>query len=89
MQKKEILIKMYTSTGTQLQRTFYLYVKIHSGADIQHKGTSKEMIFLCLYGGISKTQLPRSYNGSYYNTYMSHFTYACKMWYPLNLVLES
>ena len=25
----------------------------------------------------------------YYNTYMSHFSYACKMWYPLNLVLES
>ena len=21
--------------------------------------------------------------------YMSHFSYACKMWYPLNLVLES
>ena len=21
--------------------------------------------------------------------YMSHFPYACKMWYPLNLVLES
>ena len=21
--------------------------------------------------------------------HMSHFSYACKMWYPLNLVLES
>ena len=21
--------------------------------------------------------------------YMSHFSYACKMWYPLNLVLEN
>ena len=25
----------------------------------------------------------------FYITYMSHFAYACKMWYPLNLVLEN
>ena len=46
-QKKEILIKMYTNTGTQVQRTFYM-LKLYSGADAQRNGTSKQIIFLCL-----------------------------------------
>ena len=46
-QKKEILIKMYTNTGTQVQRTFYM-LKLYSGADTQRNGTSKQIIFLCL-----------------------------------------
>ena len=46
-QKKEILIKMYTNTGTQVQRTFYM-LKLYSGTDTQRNGTSKQIIFLCL-----------------------------------------
>ena len=46
-QKKEILIKMYTNTGTQVQRTFYM-LKLYSGTDAQRNGTSKQIIFLCL-----------------------------------------
>ena len=57
--EKEILIKMYTSTGTQLQITFYM-LKLSRGGDAKCKGTSKETVFLCLYSGISKTQLPHS-----------------------------
>ena len=46
-QKKEILIKMYTNTGTQVQRTFYM-LKLYSGTDAQCNGTSKQIIFLSL-----------------------------------------
>ena len=44
---------------------------------------------LCFFFLMNRIKTIDTYTFSIYDKYMSHFSYACKMWCLLNLVLES